>query len=99
MTLGNAVMATARLEHRTGTTEAHEWYRQLLADPRESHSVKQAVSSALRLAGDPSFLPVLANELRACPVDDAAYAQSLSLTISVLLGRRLHGEGFGETVQ
>lgn len=91
----NAVNALAGLERRTGSRLGHDWYRLVLGDPNQGRSVKRAVLGAVESDGDGTFLPLLADELRACPAHDADYAKALSSAISALVGRRLHGDGFG----
>ena len=80
---------------RLGTSVALDWYREILEDDEADRAVVIAAVEALRQVGDPSFLSLLAENLRACPDDDHASYTALAETISVLLGRRLHGEDFG----
>jgi hypothetical protein len=69
---------------------------EVLGDPDEEITVKMTVLNALQLVGEDDDIGLLASELRACPPDRSDYADALVKTVSVLLGRRLHGPGFGE---
>jgi hypothetical protein len=87
--------ALGRLEERLGTRLALDWYRQLLETDGRTGVVYAAVAGAVRIAGDASLTASLAERLRRCPDGDANQANELALTVSVLLGRSLHGPEFG----
>jgi hypothetical protein len=89
----NVILTLGRLEQRHGTRLALDWYRDLLADEQVSAPVHGAVVTALRQVGDASFLPLLAERLLPCS-DDDRLGEQLVVTISVLLGRRIHGDSF-----
>ncbi len=91
----NAVTALARLERRTGTRLGDLWYRDVLGGGTEDEVIKRTVLTALQLTGDETYLPLLAAELKACSPESKAYAEALAKTISILVGRRLHGQSFG----
>jgi len=91
----NAVTALALLEERTLTRRGHELYSEVLTDREAAETLKSTVLNAVQLVGDASYLDLLGDELRNCSTDDAAYAAALSKTISILLGRMLHGEDYG----
>jgi HEAT repeat protein len=86
--------ALGRLEEKLGTRQALGWYRELLATDGRTGVVYAAVAGAVRIAGDDSLMEPLAARLRLCPDEDAHQAGELALTLSVLLGRRLHGAEF-----
>jgi hypothetical protein len=88
------IEARGQIEERLGTQSSLTWFRELLRTENSPDVVLMSVAGALRRIGDETFLPLLAARLRICPDDGDFLARELSHTISLLLGRRLHGPGF-----
>lgn len=91
----NVVVVLATLERRLGGTPALDWYREILEDDDVDRAVLTAAVEAVRQVGDASFFPLLAERLRACGAEEGSTITALAETISVLLGRQLHGDDFG----
>ena len=92
----SALIGLGPMERRLGTRESLGWVRRLLEDPEIDDSVISATMFPLRDLGDASFLPLLASRLR--PIEGYhPLVDELVQTISMLLGRELHGPTFLET--
>lgn len=90
----NTALTLAALERRWATTQARSWFRQQLSDPAVGPATRQAIVRGLQVVGDPSFLPILADELRSIVEPDDPYGSAIVQTMSVLVGRQVHGDDF-----
>jgi hypothetical protein len=91
-----AVVGVTVLEERLGTFTSRDRVLEILQTFEEPESVRVAAVHAVKMLGDSSFLDVLVKQYGLCPEEAGfTFCEELEATISVSLGRQVHGASFG----